>query len=126
MENKVTQMAYLEITSREDEKKWKEFLSHYFPNHYAKEILERNLVVETGKGCHISKRIGIGVNGYGWLSGMCLFYGGPEKFKNIKNFEEFKETEIYKEIVKRGPTLKEGEPEVIHSRKGNTWKKKNS
>lgn len=123
MESKNYKTAYLEIRSKDDEKKWKEFLNFYFPNHYAKEILEEDLVVPDGVGCHPSKRIGVGVDGYGWLSGMCLFYGGPEIFISVKDFEEFKETNTYKQIIKNGPTLKEGEPQIIHFRKGNPWKK---
>lgn len=116
MIKKEKQLVYLEITSKEDEKKWKEFLGHYFPNHYAKDILNRDLVVIQSKERHQSKRIGIDVNGFGWLSSMCLHYGDPELFIQVKDFEEFKETDVYKHIVNTGPSFEEGEPRIIHLR----------
>ena len=112
MKEKIKQSVYLEIKSKEDEKKWKEFLRHYFPNHYASSILDEDLVVQEPDKCHISKRIGVGVDGFGWLSGMCLHYG-REYFIHVEDFEEFMKTDIYKAIVDNGPTLKEGSPQII-------------
>ena len=103
----------IEITSREDEKKWKKFLHHYFPNHYASGILEKDLVLvitNKHKG-HVSKLIGISPSGFGWLSHMLAHYGGSQE---IKDFEEFKKTACYKAIRKQGVFYGEGNPSVVH------------
>ncbi len=109
--------VYFEIASKEDETKWKEFLRYYFPNHYAKEILDDDLVVDISKDHRLVKRIAVGIDGYGWLSAMCLHYGGPELFIHINDFEEFKSTSIYKEIIKLGINYRVGEPQVITKKK---------
>ena len=111
--DKIIVSAYLEIISREDEKKWKEFLRHYFPNHYASKILDEDLVVENPKEGHISKRIGVSVKGFGWLSGMILHYAPREYHIPVKDFEDFKKTDIYKEIVANGPTFEVGSPQCV-------------
>ena len=95
--------VYFYIETKEDELKWKEFLSHYFPNHYASSVLKEELAGKHG-------RIGLDINGYGWLSLLCAHYGN---FKKIKDFEEFKTTKCYQMIVKRGVTLEVGEPSVV-------------
>ena len=38
--------VYVQIESREDEKKWKDFFSHYFPNHYASKMLGEDLIID--------------------------------------------------------------------------------
>ena len=96
--------VYFYIESKEDELKWKDFLSHYFPNHYASGILKEELAGRHG-------RIGVSVTGYGWLSQLCAHYGN---FKQIKDFEEFKTTKCYQMIVERGVTLEVGQPSVVH------------
>ena len=98
---KNNQTVYLEITSREDEKKWKEFLRHYFPNHYASSILDEDLVVSKSKSLRKVKRIGISVDGYGWLSATILFLCPKEHFVHVNDFNEFMTTDVYKEIVSR-------------------------
>ena len=35
------QEVYVEIETKEDEAKWKEFLREYFPNHYAIDMLDK-------------------------------------------------------------------------------------
>ena len=93
---------YLYITSRKDEKKWKKFLKHYFPNHYASSLLEEDL---------LNRRIGVVPNGFGLLAAMCIREGG---FKRIYNFIEFKKTLCYKEILSNGVSLSKGEPLCVH------------
>ena len=106
-------IIYLEITSKEDEKRWKEFLSFYFPNHYAKGILDTDLVIENPDIGHYSKRIGVSVDGYGYLSSMCLHYGPKEQFQYVDNFIEFMNTDVYHSIIDNGPKLTSGSPEII-------------
>ena len=49
---------YFRVTSKEDENKWKEFLGRYFPNCFASEILNKNLLKgQKRRGLHA-----IGVN----------------------------------------------------------------
>ena len=55
---------YAGYKTKEDEKKWKEFLSYHFPNHYASSILKEDLI-DNG---FWSKRIGVSPEGYGWIS----------------------------------------------------------
>lgn len=98
----------IEITSKEDEKKWKSFLHHYFPNHYASGILKEDLVFDSET--HICKLIGISPKGFGWLSHMLAHYGGYEQ---IYSFDEFKKTDCYKTIRKQGISLEEGCPDVV-------------
>ena len=113
MNEKTIKTVYLEITSREDEKKWKEFLKHYFPNHYASRILKQDLVVEDVNKQHRVKRIGVSPDGYGWLSAMCICFGRPGRYIPVKDFDEFQTTEVYLSIIKQGVKLDEGEPSVI-------------
>ena len=113
MNHKTNQSVYFEIKSRKDEKKWKEFLRQYFPNHYAIGLLEEDLIVEEKCYCRPSRIISVGTHGFGWLSLTCLYYGGPKLYVHVNDFEEFKQTNIYKEIVDNGPMLGEGEPQVI-------------
>lgn len=104
----------IEITSKEDEKKWKEFLRIYFPNHYAKDILNKDLVIDVESAKlglpYLSKMIGVSETGFGYLNAKFAYYGGYER---VKDFEEFKSTDCYRIIIKNGVSYKEGEPEVI-------------
>ena len=115
------QEVYVEIETKEDEAKWKEFLRKYFPNHYAIEILEKNLVTEPpdqfgGQKVH---RIGVGRYGFGYLSARCMIVGKRSgAYIKVKDFEEFKETEVYKSIVKQGPKVGKGSPNIM-DRNGN-------
>ena len=93
--------AFVYIKTEEDEKKWKEILRHYFPNHYASSILDKGLVVSKSKKTRKVKRIGISVYGYGWLSATMLFLCPKEHFVHINDFNEFMTTDVYKEIVSR-------------------------
>ena len=95
--------VYFIVSTKEDEKKWKEFLHKYFPNHYAKGLLEENLVCN-----HL---IGVDVNGYGILGTHILRL---HIYKRVKDFEEFKDTKCYKMILEKGITLEEGKPKIIH------------
>ena len=115
------QEVYVEIESIEDETKWKKFLKHHFPNHYAVDILDKNLVTEPsdrfgGRKVH---RIGVGIQGFGYLSARCMIVGKRSGvYIKVKDFEEFKETDVYKTIVKQGPKLEKGSPNII-DRDGN-------
>ena len=112
------QEVYVEIETKEDEAKWKEFLRHHFPNHYAIGILDENLVTEPpdqygGQKVH---RIGVGIHGFGYLSAHCMIVGKRSGvYIKVKNFDEFKETDVYKAIVKQGPKLEKGSPVIISS-----------
>ena len=64
------------------------------------------------KECHTCKRIAVGVSGFGWLSGMILYYA-RKYFIEVKDFEEFKTTKVYEDIVKNGPRTDEGEVVVL-------------
>ena len=95
--------VYFYVDTKEDEAKWKEFLGHYFPNHYAKGILDLDLVSQDG-------RIGLDKDGFGWLSGMLI---KPGNFRYVENFEGFKDTKVYQEIIEQGVILDVGRPKVI-------------
>lgn len=106
--------AYVVIETEEDEKKWKEFLIEYFPNHYASKLLKKDLKTQRNSdGSAYVRRIAVGTDGFGLLSGMCLHYGKDHYFP-VKDFEEFAKTDIYQQIVNNGPSLEVGEPKVIH------------
>ena len=119
MSEKTNQSVYLEITSREDEKKWKKFLKHYFPNHYASKILGYDLVVENPFEIHPPKRIAVNVNGYGWIAMMIVCLSAKGSYIPVKDFDEFMQTDIYKQIVANGPTLEKGKPQCVHLRCSN-------
>lgn len=108
--------AFVYIQTKEDEKKWKSFLKEYFPNHYASGLLNEDLVEHQNEdGTIQTKRLGIGVDGYGWLSAMCLCMARSH-FVRAKDFEEFTQTDIYKQIVDNGPMQEIGEPRVISAK----------
>lgn len=108
--------AFVHIKTKEDEKKWKSLLKKYFPNYYASGLLDEDLLEKPTKdGFFQSKRIGIGVNGYGLLSAMCLCKARSH-FVQVKDFEEFKETDIYQQIINNGPSLDIGEPRIISAK----------
>lgn len=96
----------ISIKTKEDEKKWKEFLSYHFPNHYASSILKEDLI-DNG---FWSKRIGVSPEGYGWISARFSHYG---KFIEVDNFEEFKKTSCYQTIIDNGVILDKGSPILI-------------
>lgn len=115
------QEVYVEIETKEDEAKWKEFLRSYFPNHYAIPILDRNLVTESTDNykVKVAHRIGVGKNGFGFLSAQCMIVGKRNGvYVEVKDFEEFKKTEVYKSIVEQGPKLEKGSLSII-DRNGN-------
>ena len=102
------QEVYVEIETIEDEARWKEFLMHYFPNHYAIKVLDRNLVIEPPDqfGARKIHRIGVGIHGFGYLSTRCMIVGKRSGvYKKVKDFKEFKETDVYNAIVKQGPKI---------------------
>ncbi len=112
--NKVIKSATLVISSYEDEKKWKEFLKTYFPNHYAIKLLDQDLVVEPSHPWpRPHKRIAVGLTGFGHLPKF-IFYGAPELYVPVKDFYEFKKTDIYRDIVLRGPMFNEGFDNCVH------------
>lgn len=96
--------VYLIVKTKEDEEKWKSFLSHYFPNHYASGLLKDDL---------LGSRIAVSLSGYGYLSLLCCCYGN---YFEVEDFERFKETKVYKDIINRGVSLDVGEPSVVHIR----------
>lgn len=105
--------AFVHIKTKEDEKKWKEFLKEFFPNHYASPLLNKDLVEHPNKDGSIqSKRLGIGIDGYGWLSAMCLCKARSH-FIRVNDFEEFKQTDIYKQIIRNGPSYEVGTLRII-------------
>ena len=109
--------AFVRVQTKEDEKKWKSFLKEYFPNHYASGLLNEDLVERQNEDGFIqTKRLGIGVNGYGWLSAMCLC-NARSHYVQVKDFEGFVQTDIYKQIINNGPSYEVGEPRII-SRSG--------
>ena len=106
--------VFVQIESRDDETKWKEFFKTYFPNHYAKRLLDEDLVIDvvarhSGKA-YQNKSVAVSPGGYGYISLRFAYYGG---YQEVRDFEEFKLTACYKSIVAQGVTLEVGEPEVI-------------
>ena len=95
--------VYVYIKTKRDEKKWKEFLYQYFPNHYASKILKEDLISTN----ECAKRIGINPKGFGWLSQMIARLG---TYLKVNDFNEFKKTRCYKQIIKNGINYEEGEP----------------
>ena len=93
--------VYVYIKTKQDEKKWKEFLGHYFPNHYASKILKQDLLSTKER----VNRLGVSPDGFGWLSQMIAGLG---TYLEVQDFEEFKKTYCYKQIVKNGVGYKEG------------------
>lgn len=83
--------VYFIIKTKEDEKKWKDYLGKYFPNHYAKGLLEENLL-----GKHF---IGVDVDGYGILETQILRL---KIYKRVNDFEKFKNTKCYQMIIEKG------------------------
>ena len=118
--------VYVEIKSREDETKWKDFFKKYFPNHYAKELLNDDLLidVEAYHRCHSyeTKAIAISPSGYGYISLRLASYG---HYPEVKDFEEFKLTACYRTIIAQGVTLEEGTPNFIYIKKNQVWLLKN-
>lgn len=101
----------VEITSREDEKRWKRFLKNYFPNHYASSLLEKDLLIsEAAKKKGKCRLIGVSPNGYGYITHRLAYYGG---YCEVSDFEEFIKTGCYKTIVKQGVKLDQGSPEIV-------------
>ena len=112
--------AFVEIETKDDEKKWKAFFRTYFPNHYASGLLNEDLVSKLNKDDSFTVRIiAVGVDGFGLLSCMCLHYARSH-YVRVADFEEFKQTDIYQQIIDNGPSLKVGEPRII----GNTSRRK--
>ena len=107
---RMNMFVYFRVSSKEDEKKWKEFLKHYFPNCYASEILKRDWYKgHNGGGL---QAISVDIDAYGLTSMICVCRA-RHLFQRVESFEEFKETDVYKYIVSRGPTLEAGEPKVV-------------
>jgi len=109
--DKVDRIA-IYIKSKKDAKKWKMFLSYYFPNHYAKRILNTSMVNKPNPITRIYKTRPISVtkDGYGYITLMLAYYG---KAKFINDFNDFTKTKVYNDIISNGPIYEEGEPEVI-------------
>ena len=95
--------VYVYIKTKQDEKKWKEFLGHYFPNHYASKILKQDLLSTKE---HVN-RLGVDPDGFGWLSQMIASLG---TYLEVRGFEEFEKTYCFKQIVKNGVSYEEGNP----------------
>lgn len=110
--------VYVQIESKEDEKKWKKFLKKYFPNHYASSLLDDDLVIDVNrknKGkWYTSKNVGVDKDGYGYIPTRYAYYGG---YHFIKDFEEFKYTLCYRNIIKQGISYSQGEVEIININK---------
>lgn len=110
---------FVQIKSKEDETKWKLFLKHYFPNHYASRLLGDDLVIDVdsknaGRG-YINKSVAVSTKGYGYITFKFADLGG---YKEVNDFEEFKLTRCYENILAQGVTFDVGKPEIINL-KGN-------
>jgi len=94
---------YFMVKTKEDEKKWKEFLRFYFPKHYAISILDRDWLENP-------RRIAVDIDGFGYIGTAVLqtYY-----FKPVKDFEDFMDTTCYKMIVARGVYKKRGKVTVV-------------
>ena len=95
--------ACIQIKTKEDERRWKEFLSTYFPNHYSKRILRKDLTKSPSL-------IGISPKGYGYITHRLAHYG---QYQEIKDFSQFQATHCYRAILSQGPSLEEGDVEII-------------
>ena len=95
--------ACIRIKTKEDERRWKEFLDTYFPNHYSKRILRKDLTKS-------SSLIGISPKGYGYITHRLAHYG---QYEEIKDFHQFQATHCYRAILSQGPSLEEGDVEII-------------
>ena len=94
---------YFRVTSKEDENKWKEFLGRYFPNCFASEILNKNLLKgQKRRGLHA---IGVNINGYGFVPMMCICKC-KSSLMQVKGFEQFTQTNLYKGIILNKPAKK--------------------
>ena len=106
--------VFVQIESREDEEKWKSFLKHYFPNHYAQKLLEEDLVIDViarhSGHAYDNKSIAVSPKGYGGISLRFAYNGG---YQEVNNFEEFKLTACYKNILAQGVALEKGQPKII-------------
>ena len=106
---------FVQIKSKDDEAKWKDFLSYYFPNHYASTLLNEDLVIDIEAYCkgngYINKSIAVSPSGYGYITLRFANFGGYEE---VDNFEVFKLTNCYKTIVNQGKKFEVGMPTVIH------------
>ena len=98
--------VYVQIESKEDESKWKEFLKQYFPNHYASKLLEDDLIIDViarySGQAYTNKSVAVSPSGYGYINLRFACFGG---YQEVNNFEEFKLTACYKSIIARGVTF---------------------
>ena len=106
--------VYVQIESKEDESKWKEFLKRYFPNHYASKLLDDDLVIDVAARysghAYENKSVAVSPNGYGYIILRLADWGGYEE---VNNFEEFELTACYKAILAQGVTLEVGRPGIV-------------
>ena len=112
------QKVFVQIKSRGDESKWKAFLKQYFPNCHASKLLEEDLVIDvvlrqSGR-CYENKSIAVTPDGYGKIT---FRFAAAGHYKEVENFEEFKLTKCYKDIVKQGPNVDPSEVKIINIKK---------
>ena len=91
---------YVQIKSREDETKWKNFFKYFFPSCSASEILKEDLMVDIkaykkGKA-YDNKSILITEDGYGYISLRTAHYANV---KEVDDFEDFRKTICYHLVV---------------------------
>ena len=110
--------VFVQIESKNDEKKWKNFLGHFFPNHYASKLLDSDLVIERearhSGHAYTNKSIAVSPKGYGYITFRFAYLGG---YQEVNNFDEFKLTACYKAIVAQGVVLDTGRPEIIEMKR---------
>ncbi len=110
--------VFVTIKTQADEKRWKEFLGKYFPNHYAKKLLDENLVIDyeeyLDKGSTNGTHIAVDMDGYGYISLKLACYGD---YKEVFDFADFRKTLLYETIVKKGINKTKGKVSVINIKK---------
>ena len=110
--------VFIQIESRDDEKKWKKFLKHYFPNHYASKLLDSDLVIDKearhSGHAYTNKSIAVSPKGYGYITFRFAYLGG---YQEVNDFDEFELTACYKAIVAQGVVLDAGRPEIIEMKR---------
>lgn len=89
---------FVQIKTKEDEKRWKEFFTKYYPINGR--ILNDNLVIDyeaylDGRG-YENKSIAITIDSYGYISLRFAHWGN---YNEVFDFADFKHTLLYKTII---------------------------
>ena len=98
--------VFVQIKSRDDETKWKNFFKYFFPSCFVFEILDEDLMIDIKaykKGrAYTNKSILIDEEGYGYISLRTASYAN---IKEIDDFEEFRKTSCYHFVVNKRKEL---------------------